>query len=183
MPTEKVRGLVRKGKQKARRDEETGRWLLDHHSAHDHLLASRVDLQGLNGTFNTTVVVPDATQDGVRRHEAKGVRLPYMPGLDGLRALAVSAVLIYHAQPQWLPGGFLGVDVFFVISGYLIASLLLAEWSQQGRIDLKAFWLGRARRLLPALYLLLAVTLAFAVVFMNLVVDILYAFLDPRVRY
>src|SRR5215211_7372547 len=166
IPTEKVRGLVRKGKLKARRDEETGRWLLDHHSVHDHLIASRVDLQGVSSTFNTTVVVPDATQDVVRPHEAKGVRLPYMPGLDGLRALAVSAVLIYHAQPQWLPGGFLGVDVFFVISGYLIASLLLAEWRQQGHIDLKAFWLGRARRLLPALYLLLAVTLAFAVLFL-----------------
>jgi Acyltransferase family len=166
MPTEMVRGLVRKGKLKARRDEETGRWLLDHHSVHDHFIASRVDLQGVSSTTNTTVVVPDATQDVVRQHEAKGVRLPYMPGLDGLRALAVSAVLIYHAQPQWLPGGFLGVDVFFVISGYLIASLLLAEWRQQGHIDLKAFWLGRARRLLPALYLLLAVTLAFAVVFL-----------------
>ena len=166
IPTEQVRGLVRKGKLKARRDEETGRWLLDHHSVRDHLIASRVDLQGVSSTFNTTVVVPDATQDVVRQHEAKGVRLPYIPGLDGLRALAVSAVLIYHAQPQWLPGGFLGVDVFFVISGYLIASLLLAEWRQQGRINLKAFWLGRARRLLPALYLLLAVTLAFAVVFL-----------------
>ena len=151
IPTEQVRGLVRKGKLKARRDEETGRWLLDHHSVRDHLIASRVDLQGVSSTFNTTVVVPDATQDGIHQHEVKGVRLPYMPGLDGLRALAVSAVLIYHAQPQWLPGGFLGVDVFFVISGYLIASLLLAEWRQQGHIDLKAFWLGHARRLLPAL--------------------------------
>ena len=92
--------------------------------------------------------------------------LPYMPGLDGLRALAVIAVLLYHGGLTWLPGGFLGVEVFFVISGYLIDSLLLAEWRQQGRINLKAFWLGRARRLLPALYLLLAVTLAFAVVFL-----------------
>jgi peptidoglycan/LPS O-acetylase OafA/YrhL len=107
--------------------------------------------------------VPNATQDSVRHHEPKAVRLPYLSGLDGLRALAVIAVFLYHAQPHWLPGGFLGVDVFFVISGYLIASLLLAEWRQWGRIDLKAFWLGRARRLLPALYLLLAVTLAFAV--------------------
>src|SRR5215204_5081382 len=80
----KVRhGLVRKGKLKARRDEETGRWLLDHHSVSDHLIASRVELQGVSSTFNTTVVVPDATQDVVRQHEVKGVRLPYMPGLDG----------------------------------------------------------------------------------------------------
>jgi peptidoglycan/LPS O-acetylase OafA/YrhL len=95
-----------------------------------------------------------------------GVRLPYLPGLDGLRALAVTAVLLYHAGLRWIPGGFLGVEVFFVISGYLITSLLLAEWRQRGSIDLKTFWLRRARRLLPALYVLLVVTLTFAVVFL-----------------
>ncbi|HLL39403.1 MAG TPA: acyltransferase family protein [Rubrobacteraceae bacterium] len=95
-----------------------------------------------------------------------GVRLPYLPGLDGLRALAVIAVLLYHAELPWIRGGFLGVEVFFVISGYLITTLLLTEWHQQGRIDLVGFWLRRARRLLPALYLLLVVTLTFAVVFL-----------------
>ncbi|MDQ3285849.1 MAG: acyltransferase, partial [Actinomycetota bacterium] len=94
------------------------------------------------------------------------VRLPYLPGLDGLRALAVIAVLLFHAGLTWIPGGFLGVEVFFVISGYLITSLLLAEWHGRGRVDLKAFWLGRARRLLPALYLVLTVTLTFAVLFL-----------------
>jgi peptidoglycan/LPS O-acetylase OafA/YrhL len=104
---------------------------------------------------------------GVCGSRAAGeVRLPYLPGLDGLRALAVIAVLLYHAELPWIPGGFLGVEVFFVISGYLITTLLLAEWRQRGRIDLKAFWLRRARRLLPALYLLLVVTLAYAVVFL-----------------
>jgi peptidoglycan/LPS O-acetylase OafA/YrhL len=83
-----------------------------------------------------------------------------------LRAFAVIAVLLYHADLAWIPGGFLGVEVFFVISGYLITALLLAEWSQRGRIDLKTFWLRRARRLLPALYVLLVATLAFAVVFL-----------------
>ena len=117
------------------------------------------------GTTPRLGSVPEETHRRDDRVTA-GVRLPYQPGLDGLRALAVIAVLLYHAQPHWLPGGFLGVDVFFVISGYLIASLLLAEWRQCGRIDLKAFWLGRARRLLPALYLLLAITLAFAVLFL-----------------
>lgn len=96
----------------------------------------------------------------------KGPRLPYVPGLDGLRALAVIAVLLYHAGMSWIPGGFLGVEVFFVISGYLITSLLLAEYRERGRIDLKAFWLGRARRLLPALYLVLIVTLVFTVLFL-----------------
>ena len=104
---------------------------------------------------------------GERGSRATGeVRLPYLPGLDGLRALAVIAVLLYHAELPWIPGGFLGVEIFFVISGYLITTLLLAEWRQRGRIDLKTFWLRRARRLLPALYLLLVVTLAYAVVFL-----------------
>ena len=96
----------------------------------------------------------------------KGVRLSYLPGLDGLRALAVIAVLLYHAQLAWIPGGFLGVEVFFVISGYLITTLLLEERRRRGRINLVGFWMRRARRLLPALYLLLVVTLAFAVVFL-----------------
>ncbi len=92
--------------------------------------------------------------------------MSYLPGLDGLRALAVIAVLLYHAGLAWMPGGFLGVEVFFVISGYLITALLLAEWRQRGKIDLKAFWMRRARRLLPALYVLLVATLAFAVLFL-----------------
>ena len=95
-----------------------------------------------------------------------GAWLPYSPGLDGLRAFAVIAVLLYHAGLSWIPGGFLGVEVFFVISGYLITALLLAEWHQRGSINLRAFWLRRARRLLPALYLMLLVTLTFAVVFL-----------------
>jgi peptidoglycan/LPS O-acetylase OafA/YrhL len=103
---------------------------------------------------------------GVPRITDTGTRLPYLPGLDGLRALAVIAVLLYHADLGRIPGGFLGVEVFFVISGYLITALLLAEWRQRDTIDLKNFWLRRARRLLPALYVLLVVTLAFAVVFL-----------------
>ena len=96
----------------------------------------------------------------------KGARLPYIPALDGIRALAVIAVLLYHQNINWLPGGFLGVEVFFVLSGYLITSLLLAEVQATGRVDLKSFWLRRARRLLPALYLLLAVSLTYALIFL-----------------
>ena len=92
--------------------------------------------------------------------------LPHAPALDGLRALAVCAVLLYHAGLCWIPGGFLGVEVFFVISGYLITSLLLAERSATGRIDLVGFWLRRARRLLPALFAMLLGVVAFAVVFL-----------------
>ncbi|HEX8229134.1 MAG TPA: acyltransferase, partial [Chloroflexia bacterium] len=97
---------------------------------------------------------------------AHGWRLPYLPGLDGLRAIAVSAVLLYHAGMLWLPGGFLGVEVFFVISGYLITALLLSEWQRHGSVNLPAFWLRRARRLLPALFLVIAATLAFCVLFL-----------------
>jgi peptidoglycan/LPS O-acetylase OafA/YrhL len=88
-------------------------------------------------------------------------RLPYMPGLDGLRAIAVLAVFVYHFQTGGglLPGGFLGVDVFFVISGYLITSLLLSEYRKEGRVDLVRFWLRRARRLLPAVGVLIAVVM------------------------
>jgi peptidoglycan/LPS O-acetylase OafA/YrhL len=85
-----------------------------------------------------------------------------LPGLDGLRALAVIAVLIYHARPEWLPGGFLGVEVFFVISGFIITRALLIEWQSQGRIAVGSFWLRRARRLLPAVFLLLAGTIGYA---------------------
>ncbi|MEO5951129.1 MAG: acyltransferase, partial [Chloroflexia bacterium] len=94
-------------------------------------------------------------------------RLKYLPALDGLRAIAVIGVLLYHAELPLFKGGFLGVDVFFVISGYLITSLLLGEWNQSGKVDLRSFWLRRARRLLPALFLLLGVVLVFAVFFLH----------------
>ena len=81
----------------------------------------------------------------------------YRPFLDGLRAIAVLGVLIYHLDRAWLPGGYLGVDLFFVLSGYLITSLLVAEHVRTGRIDLPAFWARRVRRLLPALLVVLVV--------------------------
>jgi peptidoglycan/LPS O-acetylase OafA/YrhL len=92
-------------------------------------------------------------------------RLPYTPGLDGLRALAVVAVMVYHANHEWLGGGFLGVEVFFVISGYLITLLLIGEHERRGRIGLGRFWLRRARRLLPALFVLLAGAAIYVAVF------------------
>ena len=96
-----------------------------------------------------------------------------MPGLDGLRAIAVMAVLLYHANLTGLfgdegiafPGGFLGVEVFFVVSGYLITALLLSEWRDASRIALGNFWLRRARRLLPALFLLLAAVMVVSLLF------------------
>jgi peptidoglycan/LPS O-acetylase OafA/YrhL len=84
----------------------------------------------------------------------------YMPGLDGLRALAVLAVIAYHLQLGWAPGGLLGVGVFFTLSGYLITDLLLGQRDAVGHLRLGDFWLRRARRLLPALFLMLAVVVA-----------------------
>ena len=81
----------------------------------------------------------------------------YLPALDGLRALAVAAVLAFHGGMPWARGGFLGVDAFFVLSGFLITSLLVAEWERTGRVRLGAFWLRRVRRLLPALLLVIGV--------------------------
>ena len=81
-----------------------------------------------------------------------------MPGIDALRAVAVLAVFLYHANVTWIPGGFLGVDVFFVISGYLITTLLLEEFRRNGHIDVVQFWLRRALRLLPAVGVVIAVT-------------------------
>ena len=83
-------------------------------------------------------------------------------GLDGLRAIAVGLVLCYHLIPGSLRGGFLGVDVFFVISGFLITSLLLREYARSGRIRLLSFWRRRARRLLPALGIVLLVSASLA---------------------
>jgi peptidoglycan/LPS O-acetylase OafA/YrhL len=86
-----------------------------------------------------------------------------MPGLDGVRAIAVTAVLVFHANPDWLPGGFLGVDVFFTLSGFLITSLLLAELDRTGGIRVGRFYVRRARRLLPALFLVLIATSLLAI--------------------
>jgi peptidoglycan/LPS O-acetylase OafA/YrhL len=87
-------------------------------------------------------------------------RIPHLPALDGLRGLALAGVLLFHADGL-LVGGYLGVDLFFVLSGYLITSLLVCEHAQTGRIDLGAFWLRRVRRLFPALLAMLFVLLGY----------------------
>lgn len=89
----------------------------------------------------------------------------YMPGLDGLRAIAVLAVIAFHLGFDWAPGGMLGVGVFFTLSGYLITDILLAQLNARGRIKLAPFWLARARRLLPALFVMLAIVVAWVTVF------------------
>ena len=97
-------------------------------------------------------------------HSVAPPRAERFGGLDGLRAVAVALVLAYHLFPGLLPGGFLGVDVFFAISGFLITSLLIREFELRGGIGLGRFWRRRARRLLPALGLVLLVSAALAAV-------------------
>ncbi len=92
-------------------------------------------------------------------------RVPYLPGLDGMRALAVIAVMVYHANSSWLPGGFLGVEMFFVISGYLITLLLIAERERTYRVSLRQFWMRRARRLLPAVFLMMGLVAIWTALF------------------
>jgi hypothetical protein len=100
---------------------------------------------------------PAPTRDGA-------AELAYQPALDGLRAVSVIAVVLYHAGFGWMHGGFFGVEVFFVISGFLITSLLLDERVATGTNDLGRFWMRRARRLLPALVVVLLTVSAWTLV-------------------
>lgn len=100
----------------------------------------------MNESTNTTLLNLSPNPGKVR----------YMPGLDGLRALSVLAVIAYHLKLSWAPGGLLGVGIFFTLSGYLITDQLLTEWHNTGRLNLKYFWIRRMRRLLPAMFLMLA---------------------------
>src|ERR1700685_2541542 len=91
----------------------------------------------------------------------------HLPALDGIRAFAVTAVILYHFGVAGVSGGLLGVDVFFVLSGFLITSLLCEEHLKRGTIRLRQFWARRARRLLPGLFLLLLGVAVYAWAFRN----------------
>jgi len=106
-------------------------------------------------------------RSGERTHYAprEGGKRRYMAGLDELRALAVLAVIGYHLSPAWLPGGFLGVGLFFTLSGYLVTDLIVQEWDTRGGFDLKRFWIRRARRLLPAMLGVLVVIVIISLLF------------------
>ena len=87
--------------------------------------------------------------------DTKAVRIPFEPGLEGLRGLVIFGLLCFHAEFAWATGGFLGIATFFTLSGYLLTSLFLAEWEGSGRISLVGFWARRFRRLMPGALLTL----------------------------
>ena len=118
---------------------------------------------GLSGDPAAAPAAPAAPVAHPREHSDGAPTLRHVPALDGLRGAAVAGVLLFHGN--LLVGGYLGVDLFFVLSGFLISSLLLAERREKGHIDLRRFWARRARRLLPALGGLLAGIVVFALVF------------------
>lgn len=89
----------------------------------------------------------------------------YLPGLDGIRAIAVIAIIIFHLNPKWLPGGFLGVDTFFVISGYLIAMLLINEYEKTGTINILQFWIRRMKRLFPPVLFMILIVIQYIIFF------------------
>ena len=105
--------------------------------------------KGVQGEWRVSRLVP--------AHPRSSRNLGISPGSTGY-ALSVLAIIAFHSGLSWIPGGYYGVDAFFVLSGFLITALLLAEWGATGRIGLRHFWGRRARRLLPALFLLVAVT-------------------------
>ena len=133
---------------------------------HPHLRRSPARPQASGERGSTTLLDPVPARARPRRggRGPRGVapRPGHIPGLDGLRAIAVVAVLLFHFLPATLPGGFLGVDVFFVVSGFLITTLLLREIDTRGRVDLLNFWRRRARRLLPALFLVVVTSVSVA---------------------
>jgi peptidoglycan/LPS O-acetylase OafA/YrhL len=107
----------------------------------------------------------------------------YLPGLDGIRAIAVLAVIAYHLNFSWAKGGLLGVGVFFVLSGYLITDLLVGEYKRRGGIKLAQFWIKRARRLLPALLVMLFVVTGWVTLFDRSQLSALRSDLIPGIFY
>ncbi len=108
-------------------------------------------------TTSRRALSPDGSGGAPAESERKPTKLAHIRALDGLRGVAVLAVVLYHFSPGIAPGGFLGVDVFFVLSGFLITSLLVTEFERSRTLALGSFWIRRARRLLPALFTVLAV--------------------------
>lgn len=110
-----------------------------------------------------------------------GKKHNYLASIDSLRAIAVISVIIYHLKSSYLPGGFLGVDLFFVLSGYLISSLIMQEYQETSKLNLKEFYIRRSRRLLPAVYFMISIVLVFMVIFNKYVLE--QSYLDAVFSY
>ncbi|MGH2726341.1 MAG: acyltransferase family protein, partial [Actinomycetota bacterium] len=104
--------------------------------------------------------------EGADPLDATNARIPTLPALDGIRAIAIAAVVTYHGDIFWAPGGLLGVEVFFVLSGYLITSLLWSELRNTGGLGFATFLKRRARRLLPAVFVMLVLVSAVFVIWL-----------------
>ena len=122
----------------------------------------RISITKRTNTTRNTTRTPHANAQSAR---TAGKRMRYIPALDGLRTLAVAAVVLYHLHLPWAQGGLLGVTVFFALSGYLITRLLIGEFDTTGTIDLKSFWVRRVRRLLPAIGAVVLVTVVLCTLF------------------
>ena len=149
----------RRAERPTRSDDGAGRWhweTLPDESASDQVRVVRRARGGRNGS------TPGSEPAG---SAAGGVApLGHHPALDGLRAIAVAAVLVYHARFGWATGGFLGVSLFFTLSGFLITSLLLREGVRRDSVDLRGFWVRRFRRLLPASWATIGIVVAMGLV-------------------
>lgn len=130
------------------------------HRGADSRRKSASSSKSAHASANDGVCSPAADHQTPARPKSR-----YIPALDGLRTLAVVAVVLYHLNLTWAQGGLLGVTIFFVLSGYLITRLLLNEVAKTGRIDLKSFWIRRIRRLFPAVVTVVVVTCALCTIF------------------
>lgn len=139
----------------------------DNQAPHERPRADRRTGESRRGPSpHRTPTVRDVHTNSAAKEQAPArPKSRYIPALDGLRTLAVVAVVLYHLNLTWAQGGLLGVTIFFVLSGYLITRLLLNEVAKTGRIDLKSFWIRRIRRLVPAVITVVFVTCALCTVF------------------
>lgn len=150
-----------------RSNSRSSRHASDHRAPHERSRANRqaTEPRRAAGSHRVPANKGDRTNSTAKEQAPTRPKSRYIPALDGLRTLAVVAVVLYHLNLTWAQGGLLGVTIFFVLSGYLITRLLLNEVAKTGRIDLKSFWIRRIRRLVPAVVTVVFVTCALCTIF------------------
>lgn len=150
-----------------RSSSRSSRHASDQQAAHERSRTNRqtTEPRRAAGSHRSPANKGARTDSAVKEQAPTRPKSRYIPALDGLRTLAVVAVVLYHLNLTWAQGGLLGVTIFFVLSGYLITRLLLNEIAKTGRIDLKSFWIRRIRRLFPAVVTVVVVTCALCTVF------------------